>query len=47
MLSPNRLQLFVIEADIRGRTPQERLAVRTERSVPLLKQMKNRFEDTL
>ena len=40
-------ELFAIEAEIRGRTPQERLAVRTERSAPLLAQMKNRFENTL
>jgi transposase len=42
-----RLQLFAIEADIRGRTPQERLAVRIERSVPLLTQIKLRLEETL
>jgi transposase len=40
-------ELFAIEADIRGRSPQERLAVRAERSVPLLAQIKLRFEDTL
>jgi len=39
--------LFAIEADIRGRSPQERLNARTERSVPLLAQMKLKFEDTL
>jgi transposase len=40
-------ELFAIEADIRGHQPQERLAVRTEQSVPLLTQMKIRFEETL
>jgi transposase len=40
-------ELFAIEADIRGHQPQERLAVRTEQSVPLLAQMKSRFEETL
>ena len=40
-------ELFAIEADIRGHQPQERLAVRAERSVPLLAQMKTRFEETL
>ena len=40
-------ELFAIEEEIRGRSPQERLAVRTERSVPLLAQMKARFEETL
>jgi transposase len=40
-------ELFAIEAEIRGRSPQERQAVRAERSVPLLAQMKTRFEDTL
>ena len=39
--------LFAIEADIRGQSSQERLAVRTERSVPLLAQMKRMFDDTL
>jgi transposase len=40
-------ELFNIEADIRSRTPQERLAVRAARSMPLLAQMKLRFEETL
>ena len=40
-------ELFAIEADIRGRAPQERLAVRIERSVPLLTQIKLKFEQTL
>jgi len=40
-------ELFAIEDDIRGRTPQERLAARTERSAPLLAQMKLGFEETL
>lgn len=31
--------LFAIEAEILGRSPQERLAVRTERSLPLLAQL--------
>jgi transposase len=39
--------LFAIEKDIFGRSPQERLAVRSERSVPLLAQIKARFEETL
>ena len=39
--------LFDIEADIRGRSPGERLAVRAGRSVPLLAQMKLMFEETL
>ena len=33
-------ELFAIEEEIRGRPPQRRLAVRAERSVPLLAQMK-------
>ena len=40
-------ELFAIEAEILGRQPQERLAVRAERSVPLLAHMKTRFEETL
>jgi transposase len=40
-------ELFAIEADIRGRTPQERLAARIERSVPLLTHIKLKFEQTL
>ena len=40
-------ELFTIEADIRGKLPEERLAVRTEQSVPLLAQIKSRFEETL
>jgi transposase len=40
-------ELFAIEADIRGKSPQERLAVRSEQSVPLLAQIKLRFEETL
>jgi transposase len=37
--------LFAIEADISGRPPEERLAVRTARSVPLLEMLKAEFED--
>jgi transposase len=40
-------ELFAIEDGIRGQPPQERQAVRAERSAPLLEQLKNRFEDTL
>ena len=40
-------ELFAIEDDIRGRTPQERLAARTEQSAPLLSQMKLGFEETI
>ncbi len=40
-------ELFAIEANVRGHQPQERLAVRAEQSVPLLAQMKTRFEQTL
>ncbi len=40
-------ELFDIEDDIRGRSPQERLAIRARRSVPLLAQIKLKFEDTL
>jgi len=39
--------LFAIEEDMRGQSPQERQAVRAERSVPLLAQIKTRFEETL
>ena len=39
--------LFAIEADIRGRQPQERHAIRGEQSLPLLAQIKSRFENTL
>ena len=40
-------ELFAIEEEIRGRPPQERQAVRAEQSVPLLAQMKARFEQAL
>jgi transposase len=40
-------ELFAIEANVRGYQPQERLAVRAEQSVPLLAQIKTRFEQTL
>jgi transposase len=40
-------ELFAIEEDIRGRPPEERLAARAERSVPLLAHLKARFEETL
>jgi len=40
-------ELFAIEAGIRGRSPAERLEVRTEQSVPLLATMKVSFESAL
>lgn len=40
-------ELFAIEAEIRGKPPQERQAVRAERSVPLLARLKARFGETL
>jgi hypothetical protein len=40
-------ELFAIEEEIRGRSPQERHAVRQERSVPLLAGLKTTFEETL
>ncbi len=39
--------LFAIEATIRGQLPQEREATRAEQSLPLLAQMKIKFETTL
>ena len=39
--------LFAIEAEILGQSPKERQAVRAEQSVPLLAQIKSRFEETL
>jgi transposase len=39
--------LFAIEENIRGRSPKERLAVRAERSAPLLAQIKTRSEEIL
>jgi transposase len=40
-------ELFAIEADICGRPPEERLAVRTALSVPLLAALKTEYEKTL
>lgn len=40
-------ELFAIEAEIRGRAPEERLAVRAEQAVPLLAQLKADFESML
>lgn len=40
-------ELFAIEEEIHGCPPAARQAVRTERSAPLLSQMKSRFEETL
>jgi hypothetical protein len=40
-------ELFAIEAEIRGRLPQERLAVRNEQALPLLAQLKSGLEDAL
>ena len=40
-------ELFAIEADIRGKTPDERLAARTAQTVPLLAQLKSEFEAAL
>jgi transposase len=40
-------ELFAIEEEIRGRNPDDRQAVRAERSVPLLANMKTRFEEIL
>jgi transposase len=40
-------RLFAIEAEIKGRRPEERLAVRRQQSVPLLEVLKTRFEETL
>ena len=40
-------ELFAIEADIRGHSPQERLSARTELALPLLEKMKIQFENTL
>lgn len=39
--------LFAIEADIRGKSPTERLAVRQHRSLPLLENLKTFLEGTL
>ena len=39
--------LYAIEAEIRGRSPDERRAVRQVKSAPLLSQIKLRFERTL
>jgi hypothetical protein len=40
-------KLFAIEADIRGKTPDERLAIRSEYAAPLLAELKTAFESTL
>jgi len=40
-------ELFQIEADISGHSPAQRLAVRQERTVPKLEELKAFFEDTL
>jgi transposase len=40
-------ELFAIEADIRGQTPERRLAERTEQSAPLLAQIKAAMESAL
>ncbi|MGA7328255.1 MAG: IS66 family transposase [Rhodomicrobium sp.] len=39
--------LFAIEEQIRGRRPEERLAVRLRQSVPILTALKVRFDETL
>ena len=45
-LLPQKIgELFAIEADISGRPPEERQAVRAARSVPLLEVLKAEFED--
>jgi transposase len=44
----NRIaELFALEADIRGRTPEQRLVIRTEWAAPLLARIKTDFESTL
>jgi transposase len=40
-------ELYAIEADIRGRKPEERRQVRNERSRPLLESLKQWLEETL
>ena len=40
-------ELYAIEADIRGRKPEERCQVRNERSRPLLESLKQWLEETL
>ena len=40
-------ELYAIEADIRGRKPEERRQVRNERSKPLLESLKQWLEETL
>ena len=40
-------ELYAIEADIRGRKPEERCQVRSERSRPLLESLKQWLEETL
>jgi transposase len=40
-------ELFAIEAEIRGKMPDQRLAIRTEHAIPLLAQLKTDFETAL
>ena len=40
-------RLFAIEEEIKGRCPEERLAMRQEKSAPLLAALKARFDETL
>ena len=40
-------ELFAIEADIRGSSPEQRLKVRAEKSAPMLTKMKTAFEAAL
>lgn len=40
-------QLYAIEADIRGQNPQARLAARTEKSAPLIANLKTWFQGRL
>lgn len=40
-------ELFAIEASIKARTPEQRLAIRAEQAAPLLAQLKTEFESTL
>lgn len=40
-------ELFAIESQIKGKTPEQRLAARREHAAPLLAKLKAAFEDTL
>jgi transposase len=40
-------ELFALEADIHGRTPEQRFAIRSERAAPLLAQLRMDFETTV